>query len=436
MGTAPFPAAHAAARPSCSRRRMLDTLDIALARQPIFDRDDRLVAYELLYRDHPPENRVVGGVDGASPARMTSDTIAGTFLGMGLGRVTGGKRAFVNVDRAMLVEGSVGVMDPRHVVLEVLETVACDPETVAACEALVARGYTLALDDYVDDPSYDPFLRLAAIVKVDVLGRDDAALRPLLARLRGFGVRCLAERVESAEVHARCVGLGFDLFQGYFYARPEMLAGREVPVQQASLVRLLNLVRDPDAEDAAIEDVFRGDVSLTYRLLRIVNSAALGHAGVRSIAQAIRLLGRVALHRWIGLLLVSSFATTNGVRDELVTTAIVRARHCELLAEAIGRRREGGALFMAGLFSLLDALMGVPMPDVVDRLDLAPELREALLARAGAHAPVLRLVEAYEAARWDDVVAGAAPLGLAPERVPTLYVQAVEWAREHAAADA
>ena len=407
---------------------MLDTIDFALARQPIFDRDDQLVAYELLYRDRPAENRVVGG-QGVAPAQMTSDTIANSLLGMGLGRVTEGKRAFVNVDRQMLLGNGIAVLDPRHVVLEVLETVGCDHETVAACRGWADRGYTLALDDFVFSPGYEPLLELAHIVKVDVLGRPDEALQETLERVRPYGARCLAERVETAEVHARCAAMGFELFQGYFYARPEMLAGRAVPLQQANLIRLLNLLRDADTSDAQVEEVFRGDLPLTYKLLRIVNSAATGHSGVESIGHAIRLLGRAVLHRWMALLVVSSFASTTGVRNELVTTALVRARLCELLAELLGRRQEGGALFMAGLFSLLDALMRVPMTDVVQRVDLAPELCEALLARWGPYGAVLRVVEAYERGRWNEAAHRAAALGVPFPELAELYTSALGWAR-------
>jgi c-di-GMP phosphodiesterase len=408
----------------------LDTLDIALARQPIFDREDRLVGYELLYRDQPPENRVVGGV---APARMTSDTITNSLLAMGLGRVTDGKRAFVNVDRQMLLDNGVGVLDPRRVVLEVLESVTCDADTVAACQALVERGYTLALDDFVFSPGYEPLLRLAGIVKVDVLGRPDGEVRATLDRVRPFGVRCLAERVETAAVHARCAAMGFELFQGYFYARPEMLAGRAMPVQQANLVRLLNLLRDPETSDARAEEVFRGDLPLTYKLLRIVNSAGTGRSGVDSIGHAIRLLGRAVLHRWMALLLVSSFACKSGVRNELVTAAMARARFCELLAELAGRRSESGTLFMAGLFSLLDALLRTPMAEAVERLDLTPELRAALLTRQGACGAVLRLVEAYETGRWDDAARGSVSLGVPFGELVSLYAAAVEWAHDRAA---
>lgn len=409
----------------------LDTLDIALARQPIFDREDRLVAYELLYRDGVhAQGAASAGVDST---RMSSDTIARSLLGMGLQRVTGGRRAFVNVDRRMLLDGSVRVLDPQQVVLELLESVVCDDETLPACRALAASGYTLALDDYVHDVSFEPLLHLATVVKIDVLGRPADELRAVLALVRPFDVRCLAERVETAAVRARCAALGFDLFQGYFYARPELLSGREVPVQQGNVIRLLNVLRDADTSDAEVEAVFRGDLTLTYKLLRIVNSAGTGRGGVDSIGHAIRLVGRAALHRWLSLLLVSSFATASGVSGELVATAMVRARFCELVAEAAGRRRDGGALFTVGLFSLIDALMRMRMTDVVARLNLGPELRAALLAREGPYAEALRLVEAYEAGAWADVAAAAHALGAPHEALPERYAQAVEWAHERLA---
>lgn len=401
-------------------------LDIFVGRQPIFDRDDRLVAYELLYRGNPLDNAATG----VSTAWMSAATITRTLLSMGgVERVADGKLAFVNVDRTVLLDGTTSVLDPARVVVEILETVACDPETHAACTELVTRGYTLALDDFVYSPSYDPLLRLAKIVKVDVLDRSEAELRTVMAQLRPFGVRCLAERVENAEVHRMCAGMGFELFQGYFYARPEIISGREVPVQQAAILSLLNLLRNPDVSDAAVEDAFRGDMVLTYKLLRIVNSASVGGAGVDSIKHAVRLLGRQALHRWLSLLLVSSYATGSGVQSELVTSAMVRARLCELVAERLGRKREGGALFMAGLFSLLDALMRMPMSEILERVDLAPELRRALLERDGPYAPALKLAEAYETACWDEVFTTAKALQLPLDEVPALYGQAADWVR-------
>lgn len=408
---------------------MLDALEIALARQPIFDRDDHLVGYELLYRRHRSEAQAIRPDEG-SDVQMSSDTIAGSFLGLGIQRVTGGKRAFINVDRSMLLGGAAQVLDPNGVVLEILESVSVDAEVLAACEALVAAGYVLALDDFVYDPAYEPLLRLAKIVKVDVLNRPLCKLREQLDRLRPFDVTCLAERVESRAVRDECAALGFAFFQGYYFARPETLASREVPMEQANLMRLLNLLRDPETTDSALEEVFRADVRLTYRLLRIVNAASNGHSGVTSIGHGIRLLGRATLHRWMSLLLVSSLATRTGDdRDALVELALVRARFSELLMEALGRGTDGSAGFVAGLFSLLDALLQMPMAELVERLSLTPELREALLDRRGPFAPTLKVIDAYESANDVGEILTGDTAGVAAEALPDLYLRSVEWAR-------
>ncbi len=379
--------------------------------------------YELLYRGNPTENWAAG----ASASQMAADTLVRTLLSMGMDRVTGGKTAFINVSREVLLADQFQVLDPTRVVIELLESIACDAETLPASASLVKRGYTLALDDFVYSPAYDPLLRLARIVKLDVLDRPMEELREVMEILSPFRVHCLAERVENAEVHAQCAALGFELFQGYFYARPEILSGREMPVQAASIIRLLNLLRNPDASDPQIEEAFRADMLLSFKLLRIVNSAALGGMGIESIKHAVQLLGRGSLHRWLSLLLVSSLTTSNGVHNELVTMAMQRARFCELIGETRLRRRESGALFMVGLFSLLDALLRKPMEEILGQVDLTAELRDVLLHRTGPHAPTLRLVEAYETARWDDVVAESTTLDLPLADVPELYAQAVEW---------
>lgn len=401
-------------------------LDLFLARQPIFDHHDQLVAYELLYRRNPVDN--VAGTS-VSATRMSSDTLVQSLLTMGMERVTGGKRAFVNVDREMLLADPFDILDPNGVVIELLETIRCDDQTRAAAESLVRRGYTLALDDFVYDESYDPLLRLARIVKVDVLDRTEQELREVICRIAPFGAQLLAERVENAEVHRQCAALGFQLFQGYFYARPEILSGRDVPAEQANIIGLLNLIRDPEVADAKLEDAFRTDLVLTYKLLRIVNSGTFGGIGIESIRHAIRLLGRAALHRWLSLLLISSLATSSEVQNELVTVAMQRARMCELVVEALGRKRDRDAAFMVGLFSLLDALMRTPMTEILERISLAPELRQVLLERTGPYAPVLSLVESYEAGHWDHVISQATTLGLPLDQVPGLYAEAVVWAR-------
>ena len=192
----------------------------------------------------------------------------------------------------------------------------------------------------------------------------------------------------------------------------------------------MNLLRDENASDADIEEAFRSDPSLSYKLLRMVNSAALGGRGIESIRHAIRLVGRGVLHRWLALLLASSMVTENGVDAELVHTAVLRARLCELLAESGGRRSSSGQQFMVGLFSMIDVLLKVPMEEILDRVDLSADVRDALLRRSGPYAGSLELVEAYEAGRWDAVSDISSDMGMAAPVLPELYLQSLSWVRE------
>lgn len=405
--------------------------EIFLARQPIFDRQDRLVGYELLYRANATENRATG-----TPQQMSVDTLLNALIGLGLQQVTNGSLAFFNVDEALLRANPFDTFDPSRVVIEVLETVRCEPATVKILERLRQRGFTIALDDFAYAPGFEPFLELATIVKVDVLDRTPEELAPELARLRRDGVRLLAERVETEEQRNALRELGFELFQGYFYARPEILEGREIPVEHVAVFRLMNLLRDPDTTDDELERAFRADLSLTYKLLRIVNSAALGGRGIESIGHALRLVGRDPLSRWLALLTISSMASQTGVGSALVQKAMERARFCELIATALGHRSAAAQGYMAGLFSHLDALLRAPMHEVLSHVDLADPVRRALLDRGGPYGDALLLVEAYEQANWAEVDLRASVLGLDARTLPALHAEAVAWATTHVAATA
>ncbi|HPV76082.1 MAG TPA: HDOD domain-containing protein, partial [Gemmatimonadaceae bacterium] len=199
---------------------------------------------------------------------------------------------------------------------------------------------------------------------------------------------------------------------------------------QITILRLMNLLRDPNTTDAALEEAFRGDVSLTYKLLRTVNSASMGGRGIESIRHAVRMVGRAELHKWLSLLLVTSVAGRGGTDAELVRLAIQRARFCEMVAMQGRDRRSAEALFMVGLFSLLDAILKVPLHEVLHRIDLADEVRRALLARSGPYAPTLALVEAYERASWPVVAAEAETIGLDTSLLGDLYFESVRWTRD------
>jgi EAL and modified HD-GYP domain-containing signal transduction protein len=405
-------------------------IEVFVARQPIFDASDRCAGYELLYRGHAAAT----GAGGVAPDQMSADVILHSVLAIGLEQLTGAAPAFLNFTREMLLGGFWKVLDPGAVVLELLEDVEPDAEVVAACAALTDAGYRLALDDFVYSPAYDPLLARAEIVKVDVLGRTADEITEALRPLAGARVRLLAERVETREVHEACRALGFELFQGYFYSRPETLSRRELSLEQIAIMRLMNLVHDETTSELELEDAFRADPALAYKLLLMANAAALGSRGIDSIHRAVRLVGRETLHRWLALLLVSSVAGRGGTAAELMQGAVQRARLCELIVETAGRGAAAGPHFMVGLFSRIDALLGLPMDEILARVELAPEIRDALLHRGGPYAEPLALAEAYEGGRWDTVSAQSAQVGVQAAEMPELYVQSLAWARTRLAA--
>jgi c-di-GMP phosphodiesterase len=401
-------------------------VDVFVARQPIFNLTGEVVAYELLYR-RGAQSRFADGTD---TAQMSRDVVIQSFLEVGLDRITRGKAGFLNFSREMLVERYYELLDPESVVIELLEDVTADEEVIVACEQLADAGYRLALDDYVPGGPHEPLVPFANVIKVDVLNQPMETVTATLEVLKPRRVRLLAEKVETSEMHQLCRKAGFQLFQGYFYSRPEVVANRGASVEQTSIIRLANLLGSDEASDQDVEEGFRRDASLSYKLLRMLSTASQGWRGVESIRHAIRLVGRGTLQRWLSLLLASSFSAGGGTDVELVHAAVLRARFCELLGARTRKASGADGLFLVGLFSLMDALLRTPMEEVLARIDLSPQVRDALLKREGPYADCLSLVEAYEAGDWDKVTECAPRIGLATLDVPEIYLEATTWARE------
>lgn len=401
-------------------------MEVFVTRQPIFDLYDRIAGYELLYRATPGAAQAPPTVS----AEMSNRVILDAFLGIGLQRVTDGRPAFINCTRELLLSGNVEILDVRHVVIEVLESIEPDEQVVAACEHLASLGYRIALDDFAFEPEWEPLVRIAYVVKVDVLQWSYEELAARVAPLRGRDVLLLAEKVESSNVRRQCVELGFDLFQGYHFSQPELVTQRDLSVDEMRILELLNLMRDLNIPDAKIEDRVRADLSVSYKLIRMAHSAAIGGTGVQSVGHAIRLLGRDRLYRWLAMLMLSTIGDRRGIDEERVSTALLRARFCELIGQRTGNRRAAGALFLTGLFSLLDAIMGVPMEDILEHMDLEPSIRHALLDRSGVYGAVLATVEAYQFARWDELPRLASAIPVAPNDLARMYLESLDWCRK------
>ena len=369
---------------------------IFLGRQPILGREQQLLAYELLFREGPifTSNRA----DIIDPSQATATVIANAFTELSANETLGPYRGYINVDQEFLFNDLIEALPPKVVVLEILETVIPTPEVIARCRQLCEKGFSLAIDDVVDvDEAYRPLLEMAEIIKVDVLGLDAARLTELVRQLKPFGKKLLAEKVESAEQVNLCKALGFELFQGYYFAKPAIIVGKKLNPSQIALLRLLGLVMQ-DAETSEIENAFKVEPGLTVNLLRLTNSVGSGlTTRITSLRHAITILGRRQLQRWLQLLI---YTNPKGGRSDnpLLQLAATRGRMMELLAERVTPRNREFADqgFMVGIMSLMPALLGVAIEEILAQLPVAPRVQMALVDRTGLHGQLLQVVEATE----------------------------------------
>jgi EAL and modified HD-GYP domain-containing signal transduction protein len=397
-------------------------METFVARQPIFDRRRRLCAYELLFREGPVN--AFPGIDGdAASAKVLSDC----FLGVGLERLTGGHKAFVNFTGRFLLQQVPALFPRDQIVVEVLEDVVPDRELITACRALVARGYTLALDDFVYREELRPLVELASIVKIDFRNAACGRVQETVAWLAGYPAKLLAEKVETGEEFARATAMGFTYFQGYFFSRPEVVRGRELEPSQASLFQVLAEVHRQEVDIARLEALFKTDLAMAYKLLCYINSAFF-HRGrdIESIRHAIVLLGLREVRQLVALLMTARLAGDKP--DALVRSSIVRARFCERLGQRSHFRDDGNELFLLGLFSLMDAILDMEMPLILERLPLGVHLKQALLQGRGPLARFLEVVQAYESGCWDDCLARATDGGICVTHLVEDYLEAIGWA--------
>lgn len=395
-------------------------LPVYVARQPIFDRTNRRVAYELLYRadQHAEES---GG--GASGIAVPGAKALHALLAFGLERITDGVTAFVNIDREQLVGGHYKTLAPKAVVLELLESIEGDAEVLRACEQARAAGYQLALDDFDGRPAVQALLPYVELVKLDVLHDTPASMTRKVRWLLQAGKQVVAERLETTAMLRAAQVAGCQLFQGYVFSRPETLNARALSVGQVTMMNLVGMLKNPDVGDTELEKTFRSNPQLTFQLLRFVNSAAVGARGVESIAHAIRIIGREALSRWMLIMLVAQAGAQSPLANEAVMQALVRGRFCELVGGVGGVKTDASTRFMLGLLSRIDSLLGMPIGEVLDTIPVSVDVRAALLTGNGPLADTLALAEAYEQGAWEQAeVFGAKPADLA-----RAFGDAVSW---------
>jgi c-di-GMP-related signal transduction protein len=395
-----------------------------IARQPIFNREKRVMGYELLFRDSVENFFPECASDVAS-----ASVIASSSMVFGLDALTHGKPAFINATKKLLVGESFGMLPASMTVVEVLETVEADEEVVEACRRLKEEGYQIALDDFVYRKDLIPLLKLANVVKVDFKATDLQTCYRLAKKLRRLKITMLAEKIETYKHFGVAKEMGYDLFQGYFFARPEIIAGSDVPGFKLNYVQLLQEIHQPDLDVGRLEEILKRDVALSYKLLRYINSAHFGmRVRVSSIRHAMNLLGAGEVKKWATLVLMSNLGEDKP--QQLLVQAVFRARFLESLAPLIELEKRREDLFLMGMFSLIDGVMDQPLDAILDDIPIAEDVKLALTGQRGRLRSVMDACRFYERGRWKEFSRLAGRLAVSEEEVSQLYVEATEWAHQ------
>ncbi len=395
------------------------------ARQPILDKSKNLFAYELLFRDSI--DNVFPDIDGDE---ATSKMVEASQFNMGVSEFTGSKTAFINFTLETLEKGYPEMLAPDEVVVEILETVKPGKKLLALCKDLHAKGYTLALDDYEHQNVWAHFYPYIKIIKIDIQDSSLDDIKQILTATKNYPhIKMLAEKVETYEEYNAMLNLGFDYFQGYFFAKPEMVKTKSLSPSQMAMAELLYETSKTELDLNNITGVFERDVSLSYKLLRYANSAIFKRRSeISTIKQALVILGSGELKRFIGLMFA---VTANPDKpSELINLAMTRAKFCELVAQDIPTQLDISIAFLTGLLSMIDAILDEEMASILEKLPLSQDIKEPLLSHKGVMAALIKLVEFIEKAEWDKTSIVMEKLKLNKDKVVEHYNIALAWSDE------
>lgn len=392
--------------------------NVFVGRQPIFDKKLGVYAYELLFRSATNNNSSSGMIDGDSATRQT---IINTFVEIGLENLVRDKYAAINLTESFILDIDKIPFPKEQVILEILEDIPVTPELITAVQGLVDRGYIIALDDYIYNPDHAPLINLAKIIKIDITVMSKQELVQHVKKLREYDVELLAEKIETFQEFEFCRKLGFDYFQGYFLSKPQIVKGNKLPTNKLTVLNLLSVVNNPDSDTDDLSEAINTDVATSYRLLKLINSAAFGlQRKIDSIEQGILLLGRKQLASWASMLAMSSL---DDRPSEILLTTMVRAKMCELIAEKMSQQQLE-RFFTVGMFSALDLLLQRPLAELLEPLPLSEEIMDALLKREGVLGDILNCVLAFEVSDWDN----ANMDNITAEELTIINIEAVTWA--------
>ena len=396
-------------------------MNVFVARQPIFDKKQKVVAYELLFRSN--RENMYSGIDAD---QATKDVIANSFLTIGMDKLTGGKKAFINFTESLIKSDIIETLPKEVVVVEILENIKIDDQIIEICKRLKRQGYILALDDFVFEPSYEPLLELVDIIKVDFLITKGAERKELIKKFKTKKIRFLAEKVETIQEYKEAVSYGYSYFQGYFFSKPVILSATEMPSYKPSHLALIKELSKHEIDFHYLENIIKKDISLSYKLLKYINSASFGfRKKLDSILQALILLGKEDLSKWVYLIALREMGENKP--SEIMTSSVIRAKFCEMLSPKLGLGSRASDMFFMGLLSQINAITNLPMENAIEEMPISEDVKAGLLGADNQFRDALELIIGYETGDWHKFSLYAKKLNFEESEAPELYIKSIEW---------
>jgi len=393
-----------------------------IVRQPIFDLGQRVFGYELLFRSNLED--VFRHTD---PDQATS--IIDAFFLFNISTLTDGKKAFINFNRKTLLKEYAFLIPKESIVVEILETIDPDSEVIKACRKLKQKGYLLAMGDFVYGERYAPLMDLTDFIKINFLSTSDEERRSRFEASGPLGIRLLAEKVETSESFSEALEIGYPYFQGNFFCRPSIIKGKDIPGFKLHYLQILQAIHHPEMDFSRLEETIKQEVSLSYKLLRYINSAFFGLTHkVNSIRHALALLGEKEIKKWVSLVVLAIIGQDKPA--DLAVHAITRAKFCETLASHVDLGDQADDLFLVGMFSLIDAFLDRPISEILNEIPIGDEIKGAILGEENRLGEVYEYVLSYEKGNWARLTEQQTKLGINESLPPQLYVKALKWAQD------
>jgi EAL and modified HD-GYP domain-containing signal transduction protein len=401
-------------------------MNLFIARQPIFDRENTVYGYELLYRE---ESKIA--YDAKDGDMASSSVIITGFVSMGLEKLTGGKKAFVNFTENLVIEGVATIFPKEHLVVEILETIEPTKEVLEACKKLKKLGYIIALDDFVFKPGYEKLVELADIIKVDFLLSSEEERRGLLRRFGKGKIKFLAEKIETVEEYKKAYEQGYSYFQGYYFSKPTTVTANIVPPNKMNYFQLIKEINSEEINFSNLGNIIERDVAFSYEMLKLVNSAAYCPVSrIKSIRQAISFLGEQELKKWVYVSVLRKISKFKD--DEIVESSMVRAKALEQICDRLYISNRKSEFVTLGMISMLDVLMGISIDVILEQVAVSDEIKNTLLRnnKGDIMNKCFEVVLAYEKGNWEIVMELAGDINIKVEELAEIYYQSLLWSQK------